>query len=349
MGAATERLSPPGVAGELGRCLSARMGELTWARIGPMALENARRNAAAIATGGSLADLRDRPPGRGNSAVVIAAGPSLRRHDPVPALVAAGYDGCVICTESALRHCLRGGLRPDLVVTADPHPGRIVRWFGDPRLTAGALEADDYFRRQDLDEGFAAELEANREVMALLADQAPRLRIALSTASSPDVVERVHELRMDVYWWNPMLDDPDIEEGSSAFLMRANGRPCLNAGGNVGTAAWMLAHAVLGKARVALTGMDLGYYADTPYRQTQYYREALELFGAARLEEFFIPVYNPVCGEWFFTDPAYQWYRECFLELAEEAQAVTFNCTGGGTLFGGPIRSATLDQFLRQT
>ena len=58
-----------------------------------------------------------------------------------------------------------------------------------------------------------------------------------------------------------------------------NGLPCLNGGGNVGTAAWVMTHAVLGQRRIGLVGIDFGYAPGTPYEQTQYYPELRELLG----------------------------------------------------------------------
>lgn len=331
----------------LGRDIAARMAQITLHRIGDSALENARRNRGHLERGESVAALRGAALGRGDAAVIVAAGPSVQRHDPVGALLRGGYEGAVIATDSAMRGCLRAGLVPDLVVTVDPHPDRIVRWFGLPDLHDDHLE-DDYFRRQDMDRGFADERQANDEIVELLDRYGSSMRIALSTSASEAVVERALSTGMKIYWWNPMLDDPD-EDGMSQELQRLNGLPCINAGGNVGTACWMIADAVLGKRRVALTGVDFSYYADTPRSATQYYRELLDLLGEARLEEGFVHIRNPHLDAPFYTDPAYLWYRDVFLELLEDAECETWNCTGGGILFGDGIRWGTLDAFIALT
>jgi hypothetical protein len=322
---------------------------MTRDRTQQLALDNARLNRPFFRRGHSLKDLRDASLGRGDSAVVVAAGPSAKRFDPSATLKRSGYRGTVIASESALYQCLRHGLVPHLIVSVDPHPMRIVRWFGDPNLGQATIDADDYFRRQDMDPSFSDELAHNRVVMELMARHGRALRIALASSASPDVVERVHRIGLQVYWWNPMLDDPDEPDSVTRALCRENGLPAMNAGGNVGTACWMMAHAVLGKTRVAVTGMDFGYYADTPYDKTQYYREALDLVGQDRLDEIFIKIFNPHTQTWFYTDPAYYWYRQAFLELAADADCVTYNCTGGGILFDEPVRVTPLDAFLAQT
>ncbi len=120
----------------------------------------------------------------------------------------------------------------------------------------------------------------------------------------------------------------------------------MNAGGNVGTAGWMLAHAVLEKRHVAVVGMDFSYYDDTPYSSTQYFQDLIDLVGEEDLECAFIRIFNSHLNTWFYTDPAYFWFREAFLELAQDADCVTHNCTEGGILFGDNIRFEPLADFL---
>jgi hypothetical protein len=334
--------------GELGLKLVSIMNELTWERHGTMGVDNAQRNSRLLDRGQSLAALRDAPLGDGDSAIVIAAGPSIKRQDPIAAIRRANYRGAIVVTESALMYCLRNGIVPDLAVTLDPHATRIVRWFGDPKLTEQAIRADDYYSRQDMDEAFADEMRANAEAMRLIDTHGKKIRIALATSASEAVVERVLEAGMEIYWWNPMYDDPDDPDSVTAGLQRMNRLPTVNSGGNVGSAAWMMASAVLGKKHVALTGMDFSYYDGTPYRNTQYYNEMVDLVGEENLGALYMRIYNPHTESWFFTDPAYRWYRETFLEMAADADCETCNCTGGGILFGESVEFAGLDEFIER-
>ena len=334
--------------GDLARKLLPDMSRITWDRHGEMAMANIQRNAALAGRGRSLADLRDAGVGVGDCAIVIAAGPSLRRFDPIKAIKAKGFQGALIVTESAIAYCLKAGVVPHLVVSVDPHPQRIVRWFGDPELDESAVRSDDYYRRQDMDPAFADEIRHNRELLALLDRHGKFMRIALATSASEAVVRRAGEIGMDIFWWNPMLDDPDAPDSRTRKAWRLNRFPCVNAGGNVGSACWMMAHAVLGKRHVALTGMDFAYYDGTLYSSTQYYREALALVGEKGLSRLYPRFLNPHTKTWFFTDPAYFWYREAFLEMARDADCMTYNCTGGGILFGDGITHMALETFLDQ-
>lgn len=332
-------------AGALGRALVAHMEQMTWDRIGALSQDNIRRNAAVRDRGQSLKALRELTVAEGDDAIVIAAGPSIHRADPIATIKESSYRGAIVATESAMVYCLRNGVVPHLVVTVDPHD-RIKRWFGDPDLSQEDLDADDYYRRQDMDEAVRKEWEFNDEVLGLLDRHGKDIRIAVATTAGENVVKRCIDTGMEIYWWNPMLDDPDAEDSVSRAVWRENRLPLVNAGGNVGTACWMMAHAVLEKNRVALTGMDFSYYGGTDYLRTQYYYEIRDLVGEDRLDEVFMPVHNPYLDRDFFTDPAYMWYRECFLELAIDADCETVNCTEGGILFGDGVDFQPLADFL---
>ncbi len=98
---------------------------------------------------------------------MIAAGPSIHRHDPIAAIKNSGYRGAIaiVATESAMVYCLRNGVVPDLVVTVDPHD-RDKALVRRPGPFAGRSDADDYYRRQDMDESVRREREFNEEVIA---------------------------------------------------------------------------------------------------------------------------------------------------------------------------------------
>ncbi len=315
-------------------------------RIGSMSLDNARNNLQFLNRGKSLAELRGQPIGEGKSAIVVASGPSIKIKDPAPQIRQSGYGGAIICAESAIRYLLTHDIIPDLMVTVDPHPTRIIRWLGDTELTREKLAKDDYFRRQEMDDTFNQELETNQKIIDLLAEFGPQIKIALSTSSSEALVNRVLEIGMEIYWWNPMLDDPESENSITRELAEINGLPCVNAGGNVGAAAFMMADAVLEKKEIALVGMDLSYYDDTPYEKTQYYDAMIKMVDEKDLDSFFIRIHNPHLDKTFFTDPAYYWYCQVFLELAAEADGTVYNCTEGGILFDDPVRFIPLQSFL---
>jgi hypothetical protein len=326
---------------DLGKRIASRLQAATFDRIAGVGLENAAANRPRIDH--SILELAEVPIGEGETAVVIGAGPSLHRRDSLTRLRKSGFAGTIVAVDGALGSCLRADVVPHVVVSVDPHRERIVRWFGDPALTAAP--SDDYFRRQEMDPAVAAdEVAANRALIALVNAHGARMRAAVATSAAPAVVARCQAAGIAMYWWNPMYDDYEQADSVSRRLFEANGLPCLNGGGNVGTAAWVIAHAVLAKRRVALLGIDFSYPPGTPYTRTQYYPELREMLGDA-YEQAYVKTDNPF-GETWMCDPAYWWFRGVFLEMAREANCRTVNCTEGGILFGDPIEVASIEEFV---
>ncbi len=327
----------------LAKRLVDRMAALTERRSLEASLANADENRRHVKL--TIADLAAGIPVPGvESAVVIGAGPSLHRKNPVAELLASGYEGTVVACDGSLGYCLRNGLVPEYVVTLDPHPARVCRWFGDTELES--REDDDYFRRQDLDPHLGMdEQRRNRELIELVNRHGPAIKAIICTSVAPNVTQRCLESGMELYWWNPLLDDVERPDSLTRRLHRHNGAPCMVSGGNVGASAWIAASQVLRAREIAVTGMDFSYAPGTPIERTQYFTELLQLFGD-QAHEAIIPVENPYLGETRLTDPAYYWYRESFLGLVRQARCVTYNCTEGGILFGEPVRWLPLKEFL---
>lgn len=325
----------------LGERLSVELGAVTLQKCADAGLANARANLPHIRK-----TINDLPPDASESALIISAGPSLHRQNAAQRIKQSGYRGALVAADGALGYSLRNGLVPRYVVSVDPHANRIIRWFGDPDLEK--READDYFQRQEMDPQFyEKERKYNGELLALVNQYGPRIRMILATSVSPSVTQRCLQAGMDLYWWNPLYDDYDKPDSYSYRVYELTGVPCMVTGGNVGSAAWVFAQAVLKKRRVGLVGMDLGYPPNHPIEKTQYYKELEELFGE-HVNEAFIPIYNPHLQQSWYTDPTYFWYRKVFLEMLDHAHGETYNCTEGGILFGKGIRFVPLADFLSQ-
>lgn len=310
-------------------------------------LEHAWQNKPKVRK--SLATLEHPTGTKAESCVVISAGPSVHRKNSIRRILDSGYTGTVIAVDGAYVACLRNGLIPDYVVTLDPHTTRVVRWFGDPDFEENSRH-DDYFQRQDLDIEFRKNsIEQNLQNINLVNRHGARTRALVATTAPANVAQRIEESGFDMYWWNPLVDDPHSPGSLTRQLHEINRLPCINTGGNVGGAAWTLASAYLKIPKVALTGMDFGYYADTPITMTQTYHELIHHAGSADgLERFFCDFTFPLTGENFYTDPTYYWYRRNFLQLLEKSTSWTVNCTEGGTLFGDRIECLYLEDYVRR-
>ncbi|PJE51043.1 MAG: hypothetical protein COV29_02095 [Candidatus Yanofskybacteria bacterium CG10_big_fil_rev_8_21_14_0_10_36_16] len=323
----------------LGKKLSLKIGEATALKTESIGLKNAKRNAPYFSN-----TVEDLAVSNKEAAIVIVGGPSLHRKNPVEKILNSNFKGDIVTADGSLGYCLRNGLVPDYVLCLDPHPYRIVRWFGDPDLES--RPEDDYYSRQDLDpEHWKDEKKWNKELIKLVNHHGPRIKAILSTSVDTTITKRCIEAGMEIFWWNPLYDDIDEPNSVAKKLNDETGIPCMVTGGNVGTASWIFAHAILNRKHVALAGIDLSYAPGTPHRNTQYYYELIELFGD-RAPEAFIDIYNPYLNETWFTDPTYYWFKNVFLELAPEANCTTYNCTEGGILFEDPIKFIPMSEFL---
>ena len=308
---------------------------------------HARANQAFVTK--SLRDLAP-PTGRAlESAVVVSAGPSVHKFKVPTRLKEANYSGSVVAVDGSMIKCLQQGLIPDYVLSLDPHPSRIVRWFGDPDFEKNT-ENDDYFSRQDLDVDFRKNsILHNQQNLDLINRFAPQMKLILCTSAPANVVARALEAGFDIYWWNPLLDDPSDSNSLTRQLYKINPLPCLNTGGTVGTAAWVFAQSRLKVSEIAVTGMDLGYHMETPITHTQTFHELKEhVSNDKEFESLFVRSVFPLTGEEYYTDPTYAWYKRNMLQLLEKSTTLTYNCSGAGTLFGPGIELAHLDDFLKR-
>lgn len=296
--------------------------------------------------------LRDLPPlaaRKLRSAIVVSGGPSLARRDSIARIRDARYDGAIIAVDASLAACLRQGLIPDYVLTLDPHPTRIVRWFGDHHWEEHA-RGDDYYERQELDVAFRHDAaRRNRQTIELVDAHGSRLSAIVASCTPPAVRERLREAGADIYWWNPLVDNPREAGSLTRKLYAINKAPAMNTGGNVGTSAWVFATSILGIEKVGLVGMDMGYYADTPYEQTQLYYEYVEHLGGARdIAKCFRHVTFPTTNASHYTDPTYHWYAQNLIRLNRLVSATTYNCTEGGALLHASIPCVGLDDFFEE-
>ena len=294
-------------------------------------IANSRRNAAHVQR--TMRDISSdsRP------CLVISAGPSLYREKICGRIASNSFAGNIIATDGAYIQCLKAGITPDWVITLDPHPTRMVRWFGDPDYSENSKN-DDYFTRQDLDVSFRANSIAQNAENIRLVDANP-VKLAICTTAPANVVART--ARMDRYWFAPLVDSP-ADDGLTRAIVKATGCPALNTGGTVGTAAWTFAHQVLGSGNIAIVGADLGYYLDTPLEQTQ---EWNMLKGEPNVTDLF-PVVDTPFGK-CRTSPTYRFYRDGFLDLlAASGEGIT-NCSGHGTLHGNRVNIVSLEFWLK--
>lgn len=319
------------------------ISDATFRKTAAIGLKHARANAPYIQT--TVKDLKRKSAEiKSDISLVVSAGPSLHKRHSLQTIKESAFRGNVIAVDGSLGHCLRNGIIPDYLITVDPHPDRIIRWFGDPRLAE--RPDDDYFRRQDLDPALNKdEIARNRELIELVNEYGSRIKVIISTSVSPEITRRCLDAGMELYWWNPIYDDYDEPDSFTRQIYQLNKVPCMATGGNCGTSAWVFSHAVLRSRITILVGMDLSYAPGTNVINTQYYEILTECIPD-NPERGLIEIHNPYLKQTWLTDPAYYWYTVNFLNMAKDASCKTYNCTEGGILFGEGVEFAPLRETL---
>ena len=310
-------------------------------------IENTKNNLDKIEKGISAITIED--DAKKKSAIVVSAGPSLHYKDSLRVLSESNYEGSVIAIDGSLVKCLKAGIVPDYVLTLDPHPTRLVRWFGDPDILSN-LEGDDYFSRQDLDIDFRNDtVEKNSENIDLVNKYANKIKLIISTTAPNNVVRRVSDAGFDCFWWVPLVDNPSSCNSLTRKMYDICKLPAMNTGGNVGTAAWIFAKIFLKIKNVCVVGMDLGYQKSLPYKMTQTFYELRDILSVDEINSDYFPEYEyPNTGEKYYIDPTYYWYRCNLMSLIKNSGVEFYNCTEGGTLFGDGIKCLSLEKFINE-
>jgi hypothetical protein len=313
-----------------------------------MLLNNSKYNVSYIEK--TVSELPKSLNRKNNSAIVISAGPSLHNLDIINRIKRAGYKGTLIAIDGSYVRLLRHELIPDFTLTLDPHPTRIVRWFGDPEFFIN-MKNDDYYERQDLDVNFRNNtIKVNDENINLVNRYSSGNKMIICCTAPNNVVQRCIDAGFDNYWWAPLVDDPNQKISLTREIHNITKLPCMNTGGTVGTAAWVFGKTILGIENIAVVGMDLGYYTSTPYSNTQTYYELQEYIKANKIqniEDMFPKFSYPLTNTDYYTDPTYYWYRQNLLDLVNGSNSILYNCTGAGTLFGLGIECCEIEDFIK--
>ncbi len=323
--------------------------KLTFQSVHKITLKNAKKNLKFLNKGNSIIKIKNfRFKKKTKNALIVSGGPSLRIINHISLIKKNKKRLIIISTDGSLFYLLENNIIPDLVVCLDPHPTRIIRWFGDINLNKNKLRNDNYFRSQDLDVKFKNEIITNNKVLSLTNKFGRYINVALCTSAPENVVKRLVKIKSKIFWWNPFLDDVDKKGSLSEKLYNLNKLPLINSGGNVGSACWMIAANVLNCKNIAMIGMDFSYYKSTNLKQTQYYGILKKNFGTKYINKFYKVIFNPIYKKYFYTDYVYNWYKDIFLDMISDTKKNTINCTEGGILFGKKIKNLKLKDFLKK-
>lgn len=274
---------------------------------------NLGENMAVIRHGLDVSQL---PRHDGETALVIAAGPSVLRHNQLNTLCKYGFNGPIIVVDKILSDFLSIGFTPSAVISCD----------GDPQIAQ-----------------FFNCLPSKAQPWTTSPENA--LPVVLNALTiSPMVVKALSFSQNNIYWYISFVDDPQEPKSLTRVVRYMTDKTMLQSLGNVGGTAWNLA-LYLGCTRIGLMGLDYGYPADTKLEDTIYYKAYTQLVKEKDIENCFRIVKNPL-GNDVLTDLNWDVYKKVFLAYSKVAKADTVNLSPDSSLFGPRIRFQSLEDFL---
>jgi hypothetical protein len=300
-----------------------------------MWLKNFARNLPYILEGNNIKDLsvfqneityNNHNPTR--TSIIIGKGPSVYEKNHLEILSANKENNTIVCSDIMLIETLKKGITPDkfddfYVLTVDGEDEQ-VEFYDDP----------------------------------IVEEYSNRIKVILSTCTSPKVTKVCKKFGLNVFWFNPLIDD-FRKEGSFSKIMnimtRSENNPkgisSLQTGGNVASNSWVFSWAILGRSPIVLIGVDFGYPASTSIEETQHYQHLLKCYNndVDRVKNGHRIIHNKDFDCDVLLDPIYDYYREgfCNMVIHTPKWLRTINATEGGSLFGENIETMKFSEFLK--
>ncbi len=286
--------------------------EGTLEEFGQIWMENIAENMEVILSSKSTKEL---PKHSGKSAIVIAAGPSVRKNNHLKLLRESDFDGVIIAVDRMLIPLLKEGIIPDYIVNADGHRNNILKFFDDP----------------------------------IVDKHADRIKTIFATLAPPNAVNR---FKGEKYFYNAMIDNPKTRNSITKYLRFMTRKPNLNTTGNVGGFGVIFAY-YLKCNPISMIGLNLGYPVETPLAETYSYINIKQAYPDMSDEDIYATFYqectHPFFGTKSFTEPIFQYYKEGLIDAAHYMDTEGYkliNCTEGGIIFEEPIESMWFRDFL---
>jgi hypothetical protein len=265
-----------------------------------------------------------------NSAIVIGSGPSVKKLKHLELLANSGYNGTIICCDSALRNALNAGVTPDKF----------------PKFYVATIDTDEIIRRYYDD--------------PVVDRYGKKIKGIFSTVVNPLVTERARKAGIKVHWLHSLFDYNEGKKSFnqiSALMVRAKkhkGLPAIQTGGNVGTSSWFVAWQILKCGIVGLIGINHSWDDDTSLDDiishgSGLYHMEMDQNNPA-FGKLFPKIYNPEFNCHCVLDPYFQYYSSALKDFISRSPSwvTTINATEGGCIFGKRISCMRFAEFLQK-
>lgn len=281
----------------------------------PLWMANLAENFEDIRNGDNVEEL---PKHKGEPAIVVAAGPSLWKHNHLHVLAETEWKHPIIICDRLLIPCLKEGLIPDIVANVDASP--MVKDFYDDPIVDDSLEENKF-----------------------------SMKAVFNVCVNPDAQRRWLGER---YWFLPFFDDPSKPTSLTAAFHFLTRKSMIMTGGNVGSFTWSLAN-YLKCNPIILVGFDMSY-SEKDITKATYYKPILEMAKGdkKKAKSMFAMGEHPTYRCKYILDPYFKGYREIFRAYISTAhrltKILTINATEGGSLFGYGMECTTLEEAIKK-
>lgn len=274
----------------------------------PIWIENISNNLLTIKSGKDISEI----PESRKPALIIGAGPSLKRHNHLELLKKNEFNGIIFATDRILKDCLNSGIIPDYVAIMDASP-KIFNYI-------------------------------NHKIVDKFADKTTAI---MAVQTHPSVVKR---WKGDIFWYNTSIDETIIPNLNYIMYLLTK-KTELPTAGHTSSLAWNAAFFVFKSNPIVIIGMDLSYPLDTPIEETWYYEGYLKRYNNDKnkvrslYKKYHHSVFNTDC----YYDPVFGYYiTDSLFQLTEFAKTgrKIYNCTEGGAIEGEGINCMSLKKYL---
>ena len=266
---------------------------------------------------------------KSKTGLVIGRGPSVIKNNHLEMLSSRGFDGTIICTDSALKTCLTSGITPE----------KFKRFY------VVSIDTNDYVNK--FYQG------------AIVKRFGKKIKCLLSTTVHPSTYRDAKKSGMEVFWFHTLFD---YNKGKSSFNYisgiiaksknHEKGLPAIQTGGNVGTSSWIIAWSILKLSTVGLIGIDHGYTNDMSWESISNQHKIPERIdrNSKAFKKAYPTVYNPDFKTYCKQDPLFVYYSNALKEFIPKAPdwVKTINATEGGAIFGKGIQCMKFRNFLKK-
>ena len=300
-------------------------------------IKNFRDNLNSIRNGNSAKKLI--PKEQYSSAIVIGAGPSLKKNKHLEILADSNFTGAVICCDSVLSKVLEAGITPE----------KFKNFF--------VISIDTQSHQKEFFE------------KPIIKKFSNKIKCILSTTVHSSTHKAIIDSGMEIYWVHTLFD---YDKGKTSFnyisgiMSRSNtnekGFPGIQTGGNVGTSAWVISWNILKCPQVVLIGIDNSYPVENidgkidinsvgrvhPILYEHLKGSQSDKNNSKLTERAFPIVHNPDFNCYYIQDPIFLYYSNALNEFIGKTKNIvkTINATGGGAIFGEGVISMEFKKFL---